>query len=152
MQLASYLGIAIMCALALLFAGVSLAASQLLRPRRPTPEKLDPYESGIVPEHEPTERFPVAFYLVAVVFIAFDIEVVFLYPWAVQMRNLQVFGFFEMLVFVIIVLIAYAYVRKEGVLEWAPRSRLDREQLMQRYREEAEVRSRAEKPSETEAA
>lgn len=142
MDLASYLGIGIMFVLAAAFATASGVAAHFLRPRHPTPEKLDPYESGIVPEYEPAERFPVGFYLVSVIFIAFDIEVIFLYPWAVRMRQLQLFGFFEMLVFVVIVLIAYAYVRKEGILDWAPRSKLDREQLMERYRAEAVERAR----------
>ena len=105
-----------------------------------------------MPEYEPAERFPVGFYLVSVVFIAFDIEVIFLYPWAVRMRQLQLFGFFEMLVFVVIVLIAYGYVRKEGILDWAPRSKLDREQLMERYRAEALERARPDDDPGTEAA
>ncbi|NNL48551.1 MAG: NADH-quinone oxidoreductase subunit A, partial [Acidimicrobiia bacterium] len=82
MELADYLPIAIMFLVGLAFAGLSLGVSRLLTPHRPTPEKLAPYESGIVPENEPSERFPVKFYLVAMLFVIFDIEIIFLFAWA----------------------------------------------------------------------
>ena len=154
-DLAAYLGIAIMTVLALIFGLGAMVTSIMLRPSDPTPEKLDPYESGIVPEQEPPQRFPVQFYLVSVIFIAFDIEVIFLYPWAVRMKQLQMFGFFEMLIFVVIVLIAYGYVRREGILDWAPRKRLEKDRLLEQYRHEADAKADAAaagRKSDTEAA
>lgn len=115
-----YLPILVMLVLATVFAAVSFAASTLLAPRRPTAAKLAPYECGIVPEHEPAERFPVKFYLVAMVFIIFDIELVFLYPWAVIFRQLEIFGLIEMGLFLLAVLVAYAYVLSSGALDWGP--------------------------------
>ena len=94
-----YLPLAVMMVLATVFAGLSFLASGLLGPRRPTLAKLAPYECGIVPEHEPADRFPVRFYLVAMIFIIFDIEIIFLYPWAVIFHRLGGFGLAEMLVF-----------------------------------------------------
>ena len=80
--MAQYLPIFALLVLAVLFAALSFAASKLLAPRNPTEEKLAPYECGIIPGREPPQRFPVRFYLVAMLFIVFDIEIVFLYPWA----------------------------------------------------------------------
>ncbi len=108
--------------LSALFAGGSILVASKLSPRKWTPSKLDPYECGIVPEPESSierERFPVKFYLVAMLFIIFDIETVFLYPWAVAYDELKVFGLFEMAAFIGILLAAYAYVWKRGGLEWA---------------------------------
>lgn len=102
------------------FAVLSLAASALLRPHRPNPVKVSPYESGMEPIRLPkSTRFPVKFYVVAMLFIIFDIETVFLYPWAVAYDQLQVFGLIEMLAFMVILFAAYAYVWKKGGLEWA---------------------------------
>ena len=109
-----------MLVLATVFAAASFAASSLLAPRRPTSAKLAPYECGIVPEHEPAERFPVKFYLVAMVFIIFDIELVFLYPWAVIFRQLEIFGLVEMGLFLVAIVVAYAYVLSSGALDWGP--------------------------------
>ena len=94
-----YLPILVLAILAILFAAISRVASGLLNPSRPTPAKNAPYECGIVPGKEPPERFPVRFYLVAMIFIVFDIEIIFLYPWAVIYRNLGPLGLFEVLVF-----------------------------------------------------
>lgn len=113
-----------MLVLATVFAAASFAASTLLAPRRPTAAKLAPYECGIVPEHEPPERFPVKFYLVAMVFIIFDIELVFLYPWAVIFRQLEIFGLVEMGLFLAAVIVAYAYVLSAGALDWGPARRV----------------------------
>ena len=122
--LGQYLPIVLLAALAFLFAAGSLAASALLRPRRPTPAKLAPYECGIVPERVPKgERFPVKFYLVAMLFIVFDIETIFLFPWAVEFRRLGLFGLVEMVVFIALVLVAYVYVWKSGGLDWGPSRR-----------------------------
>src|SRR5881397_1565151 len=101
------------------FAVLSLAVSALLRPKRPLPAKLAPYESGITPVRLPkTERFPVKFYVIAMLFIIFDIEAIFLYPWAVAFRQLGLFGLVEMVVFIGLVFVAYLYVWQKGGLEW----------------------------------
>jgi NADH-quinone oxidoreductase subunit A len=113
-----------MLVLATVFAAASFAASSLLAPSRPTAAKLAPYECGIVPEHDAAERFPVKFYLVAMVFIIFDIELVFLYPWAVIFRQLEIFGLIEMGLFLIAVVVAYAYVLSAGALDWGPARRV----------------------------
>jgi NADH-quinone oxidoreductase subunit A len=120
--LGQYLPIALLAGLGFLFAAGSLAASTLLGPRKPTPAKLMPYECGIVPERIPKgERFPVKFYLVAMLFIVFDIETIFLFPWAVEFRRLGLFGLVEMVVFIALVLVAYVYVWKSGGLDWSTR-------------------------------
>jgi NADH-quinone oxidoreductase subunit A len=117
-MLNQYLPIVILAGLAIAFAVASLAASALLRPRRPTTAKLSPYECGIVPERIPRERFPVKFYVVAMLFIIFDIETIFLFPWAVTFRQLGLFGLVEMVVFIALVFVAYVYVWRRGGLEW----------------------------------
>jgi NADH-quinone oxidoreductase subunit A len=109
-----------MLILATVFAAGSFVASTFLAPKRPTAAKLAPYECGIVPEYESAERFPVKFYLVAMVFIVFDIELVFLYPWAIIFRRLELFGLVEMGVFILTVIIAFAYVLSVGALDWGP--------------------------------
>jgi NADH-quinone oxidoreductase subunit A len=118
-MLSDYLPILLLAVLAFLFAGLSLLASSLLRPRRPTPAKLMPYESGIVPERLPAgERFSVKFYVVAMLFIVFDIETIFLFPWAVGFRRLGLFGLVEMAIFIGLVFVAYVYVWRSGGLDW----------------------------------
>lgn len=105
--------------LATMFGVASLAVSALLRPHRPTPAKAEPYESGIVPERlQRGERFPVKFYVVAMLFIVFDIETIFLFPWAVSVRRLGLFGLAEMAVFIALVFVAYVYVWQKGGLDW----------------------------------
>jgi NADH-quinone oxidoreductase subunit A len=118
--LPAYLPILFLVILSTLFAVGSILVASKLSPRRWTAAKLEPYECGIVPqEGVGRERFPVKFYLVAMLFIVFDIETVFLYPWAVAYNELSVFGLVEMAVFIAILLAAYAYVWKRGGLEWA---------------------------------
>ena len=95
-----------------------LAASQLLSPQRPTPLKSEPYESGMPPLGDTHERFSVRFYMVAMLFIIFDIETVFMIPWAVAFRQLGLFGLVEMFVFVVILLVGYVYAWKRGALDW----------------------------------
>ena len=126
-ELSQYLPIVILAALAFLFAVLSLAVSSLLRPNRPTPAKLAPYECGIEPErlHE-GERFSVKFYVVAMLFIIFDIETIFLFPWAVGFRRLGLFGFVEMVVFIGLVFVAYIYIWRSGGLDWGSERRRDR--------------------------
>lgn len=117
-MLLDYLPILILVVLAALFAGGSILASALLGPRRPTPEKLSPYECGMEPVGTARERFSVKFYLVAMLFIIFDMEIVFLYPWAVVYKQLKMFGLAAMGTFLLILLVGYFYVWKKGGLEW----------------------------------
>jgi NADH-quinone oxidoreductase subunit A len=118
-----YLPILTLLILAGLFAGLSFVASGLLAPKRPTAAKSAPYECGIVPTREPAERFPVRFYLVAMIFIIFDIEIIFLYPWAVIFRRLELFGLIEMAVFAVAVFVSFLYLISRGALDWGPASR-----------------------------
>ena len=117
--LSAYLPILVLATLALVFAVASLAASSTLRPNRPNPVKLSAYECGNAPVRLPSgERFSVKFYVVAMLFIIFDIETIFLFPWAVSFRRLGMFGLVEMAVFIALVFVAYAYVWKRGGLDW----------------------------------
>ena len=100
-------------------ATVLIGASTLLGKRARSPLKDTPYESGMAPVGSARERFSVKFYLVGMIFILFDIEAVFLYPWAVVYRQLGIFGFFEMLIFVLLVLVGFFYVWKKGALDWS---------------------------------
>ena len=100
-------------------ASVLILVSTLLGKRARSPLKDTPYESGMAPVGSARERFSVKFYLVGMIFILFDIEAVFLYPWAVVYRDLKMFGFFEMLIFVALVLVGFFYVWKKGALDWA---------------------------------
>jgi NADH-quinone oxidoreductase subunit A len=120
-----YLPIAVLFVLGVLFAAASLLLSRLLGPRiRPTAAKVAPYECGIVPARETPQRFPVRFYLVAMIFIIFDIEIVFLYPWAVVYRQLGTFGLVEILVFAAIVFVSFLYLLSNGALDWGPAKRI----------------------------
>ena len=120
LTLPAYLPVLFLVILSTLFAVASLLAASKLSPRKWTAAKLEPYECGIVPEEGiERERFPVKFYLIAMLFIIFDIETVFLYPWAVAYEELRIFGLVEMVTFIAILLAAYAYVWKRGGLEWA---------------------------------
>ena len=116
-----YLPVVTLFALAVVFAVVSRIASGLLAPHRPTPAKSAPYECGIVPSREPPERFPVRFYLVAMIFIVFDIEVVFLYPYAVIHRQLGLFGLAEVVLFAVVVFASFLFLVSNGALDWGPK-------------------------------
>src|SRR6202451_3653447 len=115
----TYFPVLVQAAIAIVIAGALVAISFLLGKRVKNRVKDSPYESGMAPTGSARERFSVKFYLVAIVFILFDIEAVFLYPWAVVYRELKMFGFFEMLIFVALVLVGYFYVYKKGVLAWS---------------------------------
>ncbi len=91
---------------------------ELLAPKAKTRRKFLPYESGIIPETDARARFPVKFYMIAILFIVFDLEIVFLYPWALIIRELKWFAFIEMLVFIGILLLGYLYIIKKGALKW----------------------------------
>jgi NADH-quinone oxidoreductase subunit A len=113
-----YIPIGIMLAIGV-FAGFVFAnINRWLGPRRPSDEKLSTYESGMEPIRTARERFSVKFYLVAMLFIVFDLEIVFMYPWAVQFRQLGTAGFVEMLVFIAVLLVGYVYILKKGALRW----------------------------------
>ena len=128
--LADYLPILILAVLAAVFAVASMGVSSLLRPRKPTPAKLAPYECGIEPERLPKgERFSVKFYVVAMLFIIFDIETIFLFPWAVGFRALGLFGLVEMVVFIGLVFVAYLYIWRAGGLDWERPRRIVRTEL-----------------------
>jgi NADH-quinone oxidoreductase subunit A len=120
----TYLGIIFLIVLSTGFAALNLLASRMLAPRRETKAKSAPYECGIVPSRTPAERFPVRFYLIAMIFIIFDIEIIFLYPWAVVFHQLGTFGLVEILVFSAAVLGAFIYLIANGALDWGPAKRL----------------------------
>jgi NADH-quinone oxidoreductase subunit A len=119
-SLAPYVPILGLFALAAAFALFSVAAAPFVGPRRFNKAKLDAYECGIEPTPQPVGggRFPVKFYLTAMLFIVFDIEIIFLYPWAVNFGMLGVFGFVEMVLFIVTVFVAFAYVWRRGGLDW----------------------------------
>jgi NADH-quinone oxidoreductase subunit A len=120
-----FLPILLLLILGLLFASLSFVGSSLLAPKkRPTAAKVAPYECGIVPTIEPPTRFPVRFYLIAMIFIIFDIEIVFLYPWAVVFRQLRSFGLVEVLVFAAVVFVSFLFLISNGALNWGPAKRL----------------------------
>ncbi len=114
-----YFPVLVQVVIALGLAAGLIGVSALLGKRAKSPQKDTPYESGMVPSGSARERFSVKFYLVGMVFILFDIEAIFLYPWAVVYRQLKLFGFFEMLVFVALVLVGFFYVWKKGALDWS---------------------------------
>src|SRR6478736_3685148 len=123
--MSQYLPIFTMLVLAVLFAALSFVASSLLGPKRPNKAKEAPYECGIVPTREPAQRFPVRFYLVAMIFIVFDIEIIFIYPWAVIFRSdLQGFGLVEMVISAAIIFVPFVYLIANGALDWGPVNRV----------------------------
>jgi NADH-quinone oxidoreductase subunit A len=123
-SLDSYLPIFFMIVLGIAFAGLSFVASKLLAPQRPTSAKEAPYECGIVPDHEPARRFPVRFYLIAMIFVVVDIEVIFIFPWAVDAQSLGRFGLVEILVFAASVFVPLVYLVANGALDWGPLKRV----------------------------
>ncbi len=118
-MLSDYLPIVILAALALVFALASLTVSRLFRPNNPNPVKLSAYECGNEPVRLPKgEKFSVRFYVIAMLFIIFDIETIFLFPWAVTFRRLGLFGLVEMVLFIGLVFVAYIYIWKKGGFDW----------------------------------
>ena len=117
-QMDGWLGVVIMVALGVGFAGTMIGASILLGPRNPTPEKLAPYECGMPAVGDARERQSVKFYLVAMIFLLFDIEIAFLYPWALALRDLGWPGFFQIVTFFLILLVGFVYVWRKGMLDW----------------------------------
>jgi len=103
-------------------AGGIVGLSRLIGPRKDTAEKLSPYECGVPPVGGTREKFPMKYYVIGMLFILFDVEIVFLYPWAVIYKDLNasygLFGLIEMVLFVLVLLVGYAYVWRKGALEW----------------------------------
>src|SRR5437016_6684293 len=114
-----WLSILIMIALGAGFALISVLLSNVLGPQKPTPEKLAPYECGMPPVGDARERQSVKFYLVAMIFLLFDIEVAFLYPWAVAFRGLGPTGFWQLVSFFALLVTGYVYVWRKGVFDWS---------------------------------
>lgn len=117
-MLIQYLPLIILLVISTILAIIAVVLGQIFGPKRPTERKSLPYESGMRPIGPGTRRMPVHFYLVAVLFILFDIEVVFFLPWAIALRKLGMFGLIEMGIFIGILLVGYVYAWKKGALEW----------------------------------
>jgi NADH-quinone oxidoreductase subunit A len=115
-----YFPVVVQVIIAIAVAAGLIGASTLLGKRGKSPLKDTPYESGMAPVGSARERFSVKFYLVGMIFILFDIEAMFLFPWVVVFRELKLFGLAEMFVFVVLVLVGFFYVWKKGVLDWGP--------------------------------
>ena len=113
-----YVAIGLMVVLATAVALIAIGLGSIFGPKKASAAKAMPYESGMNPYGEGTRRMPVRFYLVAVLFILFDIEVVFFLPWAITFRQLGLFGLIEMVIFIVILLVGYVYAWKKGALEW----------------------------------
>lgn len=118
--MSQYLPVAVLALLGVVFAGVSLLVSRLLAPRRPSSAKSAPYECGIVPSRESPQRFPVSFYIVAMLFIMFDIEIIFVYPYAISRTELGVYGFVAILIFSALFFLTFVYEVARGGLDWGP--------------------------------
>ena len=113
-----YVAIGLMVFLATAVALIAIGLGTIFGPKKESAAKSMPYESGMNPYGEGTRRMPIRFYLVAVLFILFDIEVVFFLPWAITFRQLGLFGLIEMVIFITILLVGYVYAWKKGALEW----------------------------------
>jgi NADH-quinone oxidoreductase subunit A len=114
----NYVPIFIIILVAMAVPVVTLAVAWLIRPAKPEPIKLMPYECGITPVDSARGRYTVRFYIIAILFVVFDVETIFLFPWAVQYKALHVFGLVEMLVFLGILIVGYVWIWKKGALEW----------------------------------
>ncbi len=126
-----WIGILILMGLSVGLASVMVLASSLLGPRNPTPEKLAPYECGMPAVGDARERQSVKFYLVAMIFLLFDIEIAFLFPWALALRSLGWFGFVQVITFFLILSVGYIYVWRKGVFDWGPLPRAVRRTVPQ---------------------
>jgi NADH-quinone oxidoreductase subunit A len=113
-----YVAIALMVVLSTAVALIAIGLGTIFGPKKESAAKSMPYESGMNPYGEGTRRMPIRFYLIAVLFILFDIEVVFFLPWAIVFRQLGLFGLIEMVIFIVILLVGYVYAWKKGALEW----------------------------------
>ncbi len=118
-MLDAYIPIFLLILVAVSFAIFTLMLSRLVHSRRYSRVKLEPYECGIEPETDARDRYSVRYYLVAMLFVIFDVETVFMFPWAVVMDELALFGLIEMLVFLFILVVGYVYAWRKGALDWA---------------------------------
>ena len=116
--ISNYVPVFIFVLIAIGFGLAILFMARAVRPDRPDPEKLSPYECGIPPLMGARERFSVRFFIIAVLFLLFDVEAIFMYPWAVVYRKIGLYGFVEMLLFILIILVGYIYAWRKGALEW----------------------------------
>ena len=116
--LIQYAPIALMFLVAAGFVGVTMVATHLLGPKRKTKTKLESFECGIESQGNARVPFNIKYFLVAILFVLFDIEVIFMYPWAVNFKELKVEGFVEMTIFIVALLIGFFYIRKKGALTW----------------------------------
>lgn len=121
--MAHYLPVVVLAILAVIFGAITLAASWLLAPKRPSAAKSGPYECGIVPSREPPERFGVSFYIVAMLFVMFDIEIIFIYPYAVSRSTLGMYGFVAIVIFSALFFLTFVYEVARGGLDWGPLDR-----------------------------
>ncbi len=117
-MLTDYVPILILSLLAVGFAAGAVGTTLIVGPYRPTREKLSPYESGMTEIQPPRQRFPVKFYVIAMLFLLFDIEGVSFFPWATLLRQLRFPGFLEMFLFILILVVGYVYIWKKGALDW----------------------------------
>ena len=117
-MLAGYLPVLIFLLIAISLPVVGLGVGRLIRPYQPSTRKLGPYECGIDPETDARERISVRFYIIAILFVIFDVETIFLFPWAIIYDQLALFGLIEMFIFLGILIVGYFYVWKTGALEW----------------------------------
>ncbi len=122
--MSQYLPVVVLMILAIVFGAISLVMSHLLAPRRPSVAKEAPYECGIVPSREPAERFPVSFYVVAMLFIMFDIEIIFVYPYAIAHGDLGTYGFVAIVIFSVLFFLTFVYEVARGGLDWGPLQRV----------------------------
>jgi len=143
-----YLPIVLLLVVGVAFAAGSFLASKLLGPNRSSSIKDGPYESGIVPRDAAPAQFPVRFYLVAMIFIIFDIEVVFLYPWATIYVSLNTFGLGEMATFAVVVFVSFAYLVSAGGLDWGPTKRRGRGATVDRSRSSMSTVKRVPRPDQ----
>ena len=118
-MLEAYIPVVLFIIVAIGFAIVALLMAWLVRPERYNKVKLEPYECGIETRGDARDRYSIRYYIIAMLFVVFDVETVFMFPWAVIMHKLKLFGLIEMVVFLFILLVGYAYAWKQGALEWA---------------------------------
>jgi NADH-quinone oxidoreductase subunit A len=122
--MSQYLPVIVLLILAVLFGAITLVMSHLLAPKRPSAAKDAPYECGIVPSREPPERFPVSFYIVAMLFIMFDIEIIFVYPYAIARAEVGTYGFVAIVIFSVLFFLTFVYEVARGGLDWGPLQRI----------------------------
>lgn len=117
--LAGYIPIFLFMGLAFVFPVVTLLIAKLIRPQTGGQGKLMPYECGVDPDSDARQRYAIRYYVVAILFVIFDVETIFLFPWAILYRQLALFGLIEMLVFLGILIVGYVWIIKKGALDWA---------------------------------